>query len=60
MSSRKQKLDLLPSFDEMYNELESEKLVLKKLMKYHKKIVGISLDQGGSNLSKQDKNDKAT
>ena len=43
----------------MYNELESEKLVVKKFMKYLKKIVGISLDQGGSNLSKLDENDKA-
>ena len=60
MSSRKRKLDLLPSFDEMYNELESEKLVVKKFMKYHKKIVGLSLDQGGSSLSKVDENDKAT
>ena len=50
MSSRKRKLDLLPSFDEMYNELESEKLVVKKFMKYHKEIVGLSLDQGGSSL----------
>lgn len=60
MSSRKRKLDLLPSFDEMYNELESEKLVVKKFMKYHNKIVGLSLDQGGSSLSKVDENDKVT
>ena len=60
MSSRKRKLDLLPSFDEMHNELESEKLVVKKFMKYHKKIVGLSLDQGESSLSKVDENDKAT
>ena len=32
----------------------------KEVHEDHKKIVGISLDQGGSNLSKLDENDKAT
>ena len=47
-------------FRRLCYELESEKLVVKKFMKYYKKIVGLSLDQGGSSLSNVDENDKAT
>ena len=43
-SSRKRKLDLLPSVKEMCEELESEKIVIKKFQQYYKKMVGISLD----------------
>ena len=58
MPSRKRKLDLLPSVAEMCEDLEHEKIVIKKLRKYYKKMVGISLDQGGSKLSKGDEHDK--
>lgn len=43
----------------MCEDFEHEKIVIKKLRKYYKKMVGISLDQGGSKLSKGDEHDKA-
>ena len=58
--SHKRKLDLLPSVEVICKELEHEKIIIKKFQKYHKKIVSISLDQGGSKLSKRDEHDKAT
>ena len=58
--SHKRKLDLLPSVAEMCEDLEHEKIVIKKFqIKYYKKMVGISLDQGGSKLRKRDEHDKA-
>ena len=59
MPSRKRKLDLLPSVAEVCEDLEHEKIVIKKFRKYYKKMVSISLDQGGSKLSKGDEHDKA-
>ena len=58
--SRKRKLDMLPSVEEMSEELERERIVLKKFRKYYGKMVGIALDQGGSKLSKLEENEKAT
>ena len=51
-TSRKRKLDLLPSVDELCEKLERENIAIKKFQKYKKKMVGISLDQGGSLLSR--------
>ena len=58
--SRKRKLDMLPSVEEMSEELERERIVLKKFRKYYGKMVGIALDRGGSKLSKLEENEKAT
>lgn len=59
-SSHKHKLDLQPFVEEMYEELECEKTVIKKFRKYYNKMVGISLEQGGSRLGKLNENEKAT
>ena len=40
--------DLPPSVDKMREKLERENIVIKKFQKYNKKVVRISLDQGGS------------
>ena len=58
--SRKCKLDLLPSVEEMCEDLEREKVVLKKFRKYYNKMVSITLDKDGSKLSKLDENEKDT
>lgn len=58
--SCKRKLDLLPSVEVICKELEHEKIVIRKFQKYYKKMVSISMDQGGSKLSKRDEHDKAT
>lgn len=55
-SSHKHKLDLQPFVEEMYEELECEKTVIKKFRKYYK-MVGISLEQGGSRLGKLNENE---
>ena len=58
--SRKRKLDVLPSVEEMCEELERERIVVKKFRKYYGKIVSIALDEGGSKLSKLGESEKAT